>query len=290
MATTTMAAGRGSTLDAAESVDQRVWASWRRARKRERFWRATLPVALAVAVAAAWQLFASSESMMIPTFTTFVASVGAVLVSGSFWQALWTSEIALAIGFGASVLIGIPMGLAMGRTRALEAVIDPYLNIAVIIPMALLMPVILMAFGLNLSGRVAVIFLFGLPFVVVPVRAGALTISRDLWEMCRSYGASEWQIWQELLIPSTVPAMITACRQGLAHALTGMILVELMLLAVGIGKLLLNYEGTYDSGPVFAIVFLLICESVLLMRGVDLLQRFYRGQESDLANLAGEAF
>jgi NitT/TauT family transport system permease protein len=250
-----------------------------------------MPVLVAVLVLIAWQASASQGGFVIPTVPMFLASVGQQLAFSTFWSAIVTSETALALGFGAAVVLGIPVGLAAGRARAIEDVIDPYLSIAIITPMAIVMPIILMIFGLTFTARTVVVFIFAFPFVVVPVRAGVLTIAPELWEMCRSYGASELQLWWELLLPGTLPSMVSGLRQGLAHGFSGMILVELLLLAVGVGKLLLQYQATFDYAAIFAVVFLLVCESWLLMGMLTFLERRARGEHGVAsASLAREFF
>ena len=244
-------------------------------------WQLVMPLTVAVPVVLIWQLVPGRGNILIPTFSTFAIAVGRTVISPEFWQALATSELALLIGYVAAVAIGIPLGLAMGRYRWLEAAADPYVNIALITPLALVMPIVLIVFGLTLQARVVVVFMFALTFVVVPCRAGILTITENLWEMCRGYGASELQLWRELLVPGSLPAVMTGLRQGLAHAITGMLLAELTLLAVGLGKLILDAQGHYDSATIFAVVFLLIVQSVALLSGLSWLERRVRGTAMD---------
>jgi ABC-type nitrate/sulfonate/bicarbonate transport system permease component len=271
----------GAREQAPDALDVRLRANWGRAVRRDRLWRIAMPLLTAVLIGLIWQRSATQGGFVIPTIPMFVASVWQQLTSARFWSALVTSETALAVGFGAAVLVGIPAGLAAGRARAIEDVIDPYVSIAIITPMAVIMPIMLMIFGLTFTARVVVVFIFAFPFVVVPVRAAVLTIPPELWEMCRSYGASEPRLWWELLLPGTLPAMVSGLRQGLAHGFSGMILVELLLLAVGVGRLLLQYQGSFDYSAIFAVVFLLICESWLLMGGLAFLERRARGAHGD---------
>ena len=270
-----------SPEQAPDALDARLRAGWEQAMRSDKFWRVAMPLLTAALIAVVWQRSATQGGFVIPTIPMFVSSVGQQVGSSRFWSALVTSETALAVGFGAAVLLGIPLGLAAGRARAIEDVLDPYLSIAIITPMAIVMPIMLMIFGLTFTARAVVVFIFAFPFVVVPVRAAVLTIAPELWEMCRSYGASELQLWRELLLPGTLPAMVSGLRQGLAHGFAGMILVELLLLAVGVGKLLLQYQGSFDYAAIFAVVFLLVCESWLLMGGLAFLERRARGAHGD---------
>jgi NitT/TauT family transport system permease protein len=261
-------------VGAAELRDRELERRWRSSRRRDAAWQVVLPIAVLLPVAVAWQLGGMRPgNILLPTFTAFLGAVVKLALGRDFWEALVTSESALLIGFGAAVATGVPLGLGMGRLRWMEAVVDPYLNIALVTPMAIVMPLILMIFGLTTTSRAIVVFVFAFVFIVVPCRAGVLTISGRLEEMCRSFGAGEWQIWRELLIPGAMPAIVTGLRQGFAHALTGMLVAELTLLAVGIGRLLLTYQGTFEEASVFAVVFLIICQSILAMTILQAIER-----------------
>lgn len=276
---------RPAALSGAPSLEGALESAWRRRRRWDRFWQFVMPLAVAIPVIVIWQLDAHRAGLLVPTFTAFAAAVGKVATGAAFWQALGTSETALVIGYGAAVLIGVPLGFAMGRVGILRLVAAPYLNLTIITPMALVMPIVLMVFGLSLTARVVIIFLFAIGFIVFPIEAGVSTIPRPLQDMCRSYGGSELQMWREILLPGSLPALMTGLRQGLGHALTGMVVAELTLLAVGLGRLILDYEGQFDSASVFAVVLLIIAQAVLLMSVLRVIEGWVRGTYRSQASL-----
>jgi ABC-type nitrate/sulfonate/bicarbonate transport system permease component len=251
-----------SNLSASQPADVRQ----RRARRVERWQRVGLPVLLAIVLAAIWQVWAMARhEVVLPTFVQVVQALGAVLGEGEFWRAMGISNVAVVLGFGLAAVIGVPLGLAMGRVRALESAADLYLNIALVIPMAVILPIVLIALGLDLRARVTVIFLFALPFIVVPVRAGMRTISAELFEMAHSFGASELWVWRKILIPGTLPATITGLRQGFGHAITGMLIIELTMISVGIGDLLQRLQANLNYPEIFAFVAAIIAESLIVI-------------------------
>jgi NitT/TauT family transport system permease protein len=189
---------------------------------------------------------------------------------------LLISNQALIVGYLLAVLAGVPIGLAMGRAGGIRNVVDPYINLILIIPMAVLLPVILIALGISFTSRVVVIYVFALPFVVVPCLAGVRVIERHLLDMSRTFGSNEYQLWRYILVPGAMPAILSGLRQGLAHALTGMVVVELTLMAVGVGRLLQTYGSNLQYDYVFAIVFAIILESVI---GVSILRSLERRAE-----------
>lgn len=251
-----------------------------RAARRERAWSVGLPLLAAVCIAAAWQFLttghASSTGVLMPAFTDFLGALGRVITRASFWSALWTSESALLIGFVAATVVGVPLGLALGRSRWLDAVVVPYLDIAVISPLAIVAPMVLLVFGPTAWARMVIIFIFALPFIAMPCRTGAMTVPPELLAMARSYGASTTQAWRAVLLPAALPSILNGLRQGLAHALTGMIIIELTFLAVGVGRLIQDYQNSFDAAAIFAIAFFIVAEGVLIMTAFHAVESRYR--------------
>jgi NitT/TauT family transport system permease protein len=236
-----------------------------------------LPFVPILLVAIIWQVQAEqAQSLVLPTFTEFAAALVDLLGDPAFWDALLLSNQALVVGYVLAVLIGVPFGLAMGRVARIRNVVDPYVNLFLVVPMAVLLPIILIALGISFTARTAVIFVFAVPFVVVPCLAGVRVIDRQLLDMSRTYGSNEYELWRYVLIPGALPAILSGLRQGLAHALSGMVVVELTMMAVGVGRLIQLYGSNFEYDYIFAVVFAVVLESVI---GVSILRAFERRAE-----------
>jgi NitT/TauT family transport system permease protein len=74
------------------------------------------------------------------------------------------------LGFAISAGIGVPLGLAIARYRRLEAIVDPYLNIMLVTPMAALIPILLMSLGFGIASRVVLVVVFSIPVIIVNTR------------------------------------------------------------------------------------------------------------------------
>ncbi len=179
---------------------------------------------------------------------------------------MWTSNQALILGFTFAAISGIGIGLVIGRWRTAEQVIDPYLSILLATPMTALIPVLILVAGLGLFSRVLIVFLFSIVVIIVNTRTGMRTLEPSWIEMAHSFGANEWQLWRAVLFPGALPGVITGLRLGLGRALTGMVAVELTLIAVGIGRLILDYQATFEAPSVYATVLVVVIEAVLLLR------------------------
>lgn len=231
---------------------------------RGEVWTARLvAVVIFVGIWEAGALFA--DSLLIPSFTeTMVALTDITLVTGELWPALALSNLALIVAYPISVAISIPLGLAMARWGAVDRAVSPITAVGLALPIAPLIPVVLAAMGLGLAPRVFIIILFSWVFIATNVRAGVRAVDKSMVEMARSFGASERQVWQKILLPAAFPSVMTGLRTGLGRSFAGMIIVELIMLPVGIGAYMLDYRGTFQVDNLYAITIAVAIQGILL--------------------------
>lgn len=228
-------------------------------------WRNRL-ISLAVLLVV-WEVAGRTvESLLLPTFGETVAALARLLTTSELWHAFWLSNQALLIGYPSALLVGIPLGILMGSVRWLGRVLGVYLGILLMTPTAAIIPLIIIALGLTLTSRVMVVFLFAVPFITLNAQAGLHDVDRSLVEMARSFCATRWQILWKAVLPAAAPAMLLGARVGLARAVTGMVMVELLLVAVGLGRLLVNSQANFLAGDVYAVVLVILSEALLLMK------------------------
>jgi ABC-type nitrate/sulfonate/bicarbonate transport system permease component len=227
-----------------------------------------------VAFALGWEFVAERlDSLLLPSFTDTVAALAGLLTSRLLWEALWISNQAMVLGFGLAASVGVPLGLLIGRWRAAERYVDPYLSILLVTPKSALMPIVIMATGLGLISRVLVTFSYAVVAITVNVRAGMRTIDPSWLAMARSFGATEPQLWRKVLLRGALPAIMTGLRLGAARSVSGMITLELTFIALGLGRLLLGFEETLKSASLYATVLVVIAEAVVLLHAFEWLER-----------------
>ena len=156
-----------------------------------------------------------------------------------FWGDLWASFSEFAIGYLLAIALGIPIGLAAGRFRRLQYALDPWLNFFNSLPRIALLPVLVIMFGVFGPGsKIAVVFLGAFFSIVIPTMQGVRTTDRRFIDVAHSFGASERLLFRSVVIPSTVPFIITGLRLGIARALIGVVTAELYTQTEGIGVLI----------------------------------------------------
>jgi ABC-type nitrate/sulfonate/bicarbonate transport system permease component len=221
-----------------------------------------------------WQLFADAAGgLLIPTFTETLTALGGLFSNPELWEGLLVSNQALVIGFAASIVLGIPLGLLMGRFRTLEQLSDPYINIMLVTPMAAVIPLLVMSVGVGLASRVVLVVLFALPMVIVNTQAGVRQVDDRLIEMARSFGANEREIWWRILLRGAMPGVMAGVRIGLGRAITGMVVVELLMVSVGLGGLILDFRAFFLVGDLYAVVIIVVVEALVLVSAARWLER-----------------
>lgn len=156
-----------------------------------------------------------------------------------FWGDLWASFSEFGIGYLLACAFGIPIGLAAGRFRRLQYALDPWLNFFNSLPRIALLPVLVIMFGVFGPGsKIAAVFLGAFFSIVIPTMQGVRTTDRRFIDVARSFGAGEWLLFRSVVIPATVPFIITGLRLGIARALIGVVTAELYTQTEGIGVLI----------------------------------------------------
>lgn len=237
--------------------------------------RAGLRISSLICFALGWELLARRlDSLLLPGFVETIAALARLVATAELWEAVWISNQAMVLGFLLAAILGVPLGLLMGRWRWAERYVDPYLDIILATPKAALIPIVIMATGLGLRSRVLVTFSYAFVGITVNVRAGLRMVDPAWIDMARSFGATEGQLWRKVFLRGTFPAILTGLRLGLARSISGMISVELLLVALGIGRLILYFQGTFDAPDLYATVLVVVAEALVLLQVCKRLERW----------------
>lgn len=235
---------------------------------------AALRVTGGLLLALLWELAGRmSDSLLLPTCLDTLRALGGLVVSGTLWSALWSSNQTLIAGFALAALAGVPLGLVLGRYTTLGRWADPYLRLLLVVPTTALIPILLIVGGAGAATRAAVVMTFALPIVAQYARTAVRDVDPHLREVARVFGATPAQEWRLILWPAARPGVLLGLRLGLARAVEGMVIVELLLVAVGIGGLLLDFQGRFDAPSVYAVILVVMIEAALLTQAGRAIER-----------------
>ena len=163
----------------------------------------------------------------------------------------------MAIGFALAVAVSIPLGLMMGRSRAVASFFNPLLMVIYPVPKAALMPIIMLWLGVGDIAKTLVIFLgVSLPVIYHSFQGARAVEEKMLWSGA-AMGLSALQRMIRIVLPAALPEILTGCRTGLVLALITMVTSEMIARQSGAGNILFNAldMGQYDT--VFAMIIII---------------------------------
>jgi ABC-type nitrate/sulfonate/bicarbonate transport system permease component len=268
-------AGRPDTAvrDPQKNRDAVIGKLVARQRKEARA-RWALRVVAFIVVFAGWQVVGGAiNPLFLSTPTKILTAMWDMFKSGEMLTALGDSTAVIGIGFGAAVVVGVPLGILMGRSNLLNTLLAPYVNALFVAPRVALVPLILIWFGIGMQAQLVVVFLSCVFEVMINSYAGARNVSAAWIETARSFGAKRGQVFFQVVMPGSVPFIMTGLRLGIGHAVIGMVVSQMFLALSGLGEMLVNYGDRFETANVFGVVIVISVVGVLLTHAVELVEK-----------------
>ena len=230
----------------------------------------TLSIALGLLL---WQWAAWDVSRVVfAPPSAVLARLGSGLASGALLKALADSLVTLVIGFALAVVIGLPLGFAIGRSAKVAAMAEPVMNAIYAIPPVAMVPFLIIWFGLFFEARVALVFLMSFFEILVTVAAGARNVDPLLVAAGRSFGADRGRLVTRVMLPASLPFVFAALRVGLVRGINAMITAELFFAAVNLGALMKHSAQRFDTAGLLAIIVLLALVGLAAQEGLKALE------------------
>lgn len=216
--------------------------------------------------AAAWEVAGhlTSGAFWAPLSAT-LASLGETARGGVLLSQGMTSLELYAAGVLLAIAAGAPLGLLLARLAWLRVALEDYIMVLYATPMVALIPFILSIMGFGFAPKVLVVFLFAVFPVLYNTIEGARSIKPELLEVARSFRSGEWQLWRDVMIPYTLPFMMTGIRQAIARGLVGMVVAEFFLAPSGLGQMIMMGSQNFDTAGMLAAIFVIVLLGVALM-------------------------
>ena len=198
-----------------------------------------------------------------------VADFGA----GTIWPDLGASFTEFAVGFVAALLIGVPLGFAIGMFRRVDDFLSPLLFGIYSTPKAAIAPLLILVFGLGLESKVILVFLLAFFSVIVSTVSGVRAITERHLDIAQSFGASRWLRFRSVILPSTFPFILTGIRIATGRALVGVIVAEELAANQGIGHYIEMNGSFLQTSRVMLGVVLLGLFGIVLGEGVRRIEK-----------------
>jgi NitT/TauT family transport system permease protein len=216
------------------------------------------PLLACLGLLAVWQLGSLAlDNDSFPTAIQAIRAIPAILGDQEAWINILASLRRMALGFSAAIVFSIPLGLLMGRSRAVASLFNPLLMVIYPVPKAALMPIIMLWLGIGDLAKTLVIFLgVSLPVIYHSFEGAKAVEEKMLWSGA-AMGLSAAQRMLRIVLPAALPEILTGCRTGLVLALITMVTSEMIARQSGAGNILFNAldMGQYDT--VFAMIIII---------------------------------
>jgi NitT/TauT family transport system permease protein len=208
--------------------------------------------------AALWEIVGQMKlTFFIPPLSSVVITLFKLLPTPAFLNALGTTAYAFAAGVFFAILIGIPVGILMGKNRFIDELLLPWVNIFLSAPLTALVPVLMVLFGFGVKTIILTTTLFAIWIIILNARAGVLQINRSLIEMAHSFGATATDAFFKVYFWAALPEILGGVRIGVIRAVKGVIIGQLLVSIVGFGALFEIYASNFLMAQFWAVLIVL---------------------------------
>jgi NitT/TauT family transport system permease protein len=221
-----------------------------------------------------WEIVGQLDlSILLPPLSGVLARMVEIVPTAGFMKALWVTGYAFVIGNLIAILVGVPLGIMMGRSVIADRIFLPWVNLFLSAPLTALVPVIMVLFGLGQTTIIMTVVLFAIWIIVLDARAGVRSISPSLVEMAKSFGATPWQAFREIYVWAALPEILAGIRLGLIRAVKGVIIGQMLVTIVGFGELFSRYIRRFAMEEFWASLLVLLVFAFLLSESLAWLER-----------------
>lgn len=240
-------------------------------------YRKPLLGALAVVLfLAAWQaifLFVPFNPLFISKPSLIGAGFIDLIDSGDLAHDLSVSAVPFFYGFGAAVLVGVPLGIVMGWRKCVGYALDPLMTVFYASPLVALAPLVVIFFGVGVFGKAMIIFFLSVFPFVFNTYAGVRSVDPLLVNVVRSLGGGEWDLYRKVIFPSVLPYVVAASRIAVGRALIGVLVGEFFAASEGIGYAISRFGDIFALDRMFACIITVMAIAVMLTEGIRFAER-----------------
>lgn len=233
----------------------------------------------AAIVFGAWEIAGRVPlSYAFPTFLDSMAALARMTFDGSIFVAYAETLSPLVIGIAISTFVGIGTGLWIGLSTRFEWLFAPIFVVMQAAPLAALIPILVMVYGIGLSSKVFVVCIMAMPVIVLNTAAAVRNTPTSLKEMASSFLAKDHEILWRIILPAASPMIFSGLRLGVSAGFIGAILAELKITPTGVGDIITFSRSIADYPSMYAAIFSIILLAVLFLNLLGTLEnKLFKG-------------
>ena len=227
----------------------------------------------AVIVFGAWEIAGRVPvSYAFPTFVDSMSALAQMTFDGSLFVAYGETLKPLVIGVAISAALGISIGLWVGLSSIFDWMFSPIFIVMQAAPLAALIPLLVMAYGIGLTSKVFVICIMAMPVIVLNTAGAVRNTPSSIKEMGQSFLASDRAVILKIILPSASPIIFSGLRLGVSAGFIGAILAELKITPTGVGDIITYSRSIADYPSMYAAIFSIILLAVLFLNLLEKLE------------------
>ena len=241
----------------------------------------------AALVFGAWEIAGRVPiSYSFPTFLESMSALLAMALDGTLFVAYGETLRPLVVGVAISAVFGIGMGLWIGLSRGFEWLFSPIFIVAQAAPLAALIPILVMVYGIGLTSKVFVVCIMAMPVIVLNTASAVRNTPGSLKEMATSFMARDRDVLLKIILPAASPVIFSGLRLGVSAGFIGAILSELKITPTGVGDIITYSRSIADYPSMYAAIFSIILLAVFFLNLLEKLENILfegnnRGYASD---------
>ena len=233
----------------------------------------TIVVALVV-----WELLprlitlSAGTKLFFTTPSQIAGTLWKMFATGSIWTPLSVSASGFAVGLGLAIIVGLPLGVLIGRSRMLNAMFDPFITAFNATPRLVFLPLVMLWFGLGLWSKVVIVFIGALFPILINTYEGVRNSDKLLINVVRSFGAKEWDVARLVVVPNAMPYIIAGLRLSIGRAVLGVVVAEFFGSESGLGVMMVQAAGRYQVDIVFSGLIIFAVMTLAMTAAVQVLE------------------
>ena len=223
--------------------------------------------------------------LLLPSPLDVAPAFWDMLRSGQLLSATASSLVVFLAGYALAIVTGVALGVLMGGIPKVGATLEIYVNALNATPRVAFIPFIILWFGLGTNAKIIIVWFQAVMPILINTYAGVQNSDPELVEAARSFGAKRGQLFRYVMLPGALPYIVTGLRLGGANAMVGTVIAELYTALAGLGYLIAQFGGTFQTAKYFAPLLVLSAMGMLISQSLKVLERRLARWKSTQAEL-----
>ena len=227
-----------------------------------------------IIVLSSWEVLGRQVDPLFMSYPTAISvAASEMIASGELLSGLLSSLHTLVYAFTIATVIGITVGMLIGRYKVVDVSTDWLVSALYTTPQVAIIPLVILWFGLGSTAKIFIVTVSAVFPILINTTVGVRNVPTQLIDVGTAFAANERQIFTKVIVPSALPYVMTGLRLGLGRAIIGMVVAEFFTAITGLGAIIVKYGNQYDTAsmfvPIFVLMFLGVMLSALLRRAEE---------------------